>query len=88
MYNYIKRFRKQRGLSQKEVTLILGLESSSMVSRWEKGAALPGTLNALRLAALYRTTVDNLYWDLRLAMADQITKRENAVIRTGMEDDA
>lgn len=51
-----------------------------MISRWEKGITLPETLNALRMAALYQTTVDYVYEDLRLDMLDELSKRAGAVL--------
>jgi transcriptional regulator with XRE-family HTH domain len=52
IHNRLKRFRKEKGLAQKDVARILGVKSSSMISRWERGASLPETLNVLKLAAL------------------------------------
>ena len=43
--NSIKRYRKARGLQQKDVAKVLGLKSASMISRWEKGLCLPNTKN-------------------------------------------
>ena len=81
--NNLRRFRREHGLSQKDVAAILGLQSSSMVSRWEKGVCLPETINALKLAALYRSAVDVIYQDLRLALADEIWERRQSLCKTG-----
>ncbi|MEN6520072.1 MAG: helix-turn-helix transcriptional regulator [Armatimonadota bacterium] len=80
IHNYLKRCRKECGLSQKEVARILGLESSSMISRWEKGVSLPETLNALKMAAIYQTTVDYVFEDLRLNIQDELSERTAAVL--------
>lgn len=85
IHNYLKRCRKEKGLTQGEVAFILGLESSSMISRWEKGVSLPETLNALKMAAIYDTTVDFLYEDARLDMLDGLSKRAHALIKTRVE---
>jgi len=79
--NRLKRFRKERGLTQKQVASILGLKSSSIISRWEKGVLLPKTLNVLKLAVLYRTMVDALFSGLRQVVRDEIGKREKAILR-------
>jgi transcriptional regulator with XRE-family HTH domain len=86
--NNLRRFRRERGLSQKDVAAILGIKSSSMVSRWEKGVTLPETLNALKMAALYRSAVDVIYDDLRLGLIDEIARRERVITKsTGRHHD-
>ena len=68
-----------RGLNQSEVAVILGLKSTSMISRWENGACLPDTPNVLRLAVLYRTLVDGLFRDLMIRLKDDLAEREAKV---------
>lgn len=75
IHNYLRRCRKEKGLTQGDVAYILGLQSASLVSRWEKGFSLPETLNALKMAAIYDTTVDYLYEDVRLDMQDELNAR-------------
>ena len=77
--NRLKRYRRSRGLSQKDVARILGLKNSSMISRWEKGLALPSTLNAFKLALIYRSWTDTLYTDLLVSLKGEIQKREDAL---------
>ena len=88
IHNYLKRCRRERGLTQQEVARILGLESSSMISRWEKGICLPETLNALRMAILYDTTVDYVYEDLRLELQDKLSLRTDILqgVKVGQHD--
>lgn len=74
--NCLRRYRKVRGLKQKEVADILGVRSASMISRWEKGLTLPSTLNAFKLALIYRTMVDGLYIDLITSLKEDIRKQE------------
>jgi len=78
--NSLKRYRKARGLTQKEAAKILGLKSTSMISRWEKGVCLPNALNIFRLAVLYRTMADALFIDLLRALRDELHKREEEVL--------
>ena len=85
-HNYLRRFRRERCLTQKEVARILGLHNSAMVSRWEKGSVLPETLNALKMAALYRTSVDVIYSDLRLSVIDDLLQMEKVVLKDGREE--
>jgi transcriptional regulator with XRE-family HTH domain len=74
--NCLRKYRKERGLKQKEVAEILGLKSISMISRWEKGICLPETLNLFKLAIIYRTMVDALFIDLMKSLKDELHKRE------------
>lgn len=79
--NCLKRYRRAMGLTQKEAAKILGLKSTSMISRWEKGVCLPSALNIFRLAVLYRTMADALFIDLLRALKDQLRKKEEEVLR-------
>ena len=79
--NCLKRYRKARGLQQKDVAKVLGLKSASMISRWEKGLCLPNTRNLFKLAILYRTMSDALFIDLIKQMRNEIQKREQRVLR-------
>jgi transcriptional regulator with XRE-family HTH domain len=81
--NYLRFCRKARGLSQTQVAFILGLGSTSMISRWEAGVSLPDTLNSLRMAVIYNTTVDFLYEDARQAMLDELSTRAGALVNIG-----
>ena len=79
--NCLKRYRKARGLQQKDVAKVLGLKSASMISRWEKGLCLPNTKNLFKLAILYRTMSDALFIDMIKQMRNEIQKREQRVLR-------
>ena len=78
--NSLRKFRRVRGLKQKEVARIMGVRSASMISRWEQGIALPNTENAFKLAAIYRTMVDALYMDYILQLRGEILRKEEALI--------
>jgi len=67
-------------MKQKEVARILGVKSASMISRWEKGATLPSTENAFKLAVIYRTMVDALYIDYLAQLTGEIRKKEEALM--------
>ncbi len=78
--NSLRRFRKVRGLKQKEVARILGVKSASMISRWEKGTSLPSTVNIFKLAVIYRTMADALYMDYILRLKGEMRKQEGIVL--------
>jgi transcriptional regulator with XRE-family HTH domain len=79
--NSLKRYRKARGLKQKDVAMILELNNTSMISRWEKGIFLPNTINIFKLAIIYRTMADALFPDLLKALKSDIQKREDQVVK-------
>ena len=79
--NCLRRYRKARGLKQKDVAKVLGLKSASMISRWERGVCVPSTLNLFKLASLYRTMADALFIDLLRALRNELHKREERVLR-------
>jgi transcriptional regulator with XRE-family HTH domain len=74
--NLLRRYRKARGLSQRQAARILGIGSTSMISRWEKGICLPSTLNVFKLAALYRTMADPMFPNLTKMLKEELVKRE------------
>ena len=77
--NCLRKYRRVRGLKQKDVAKILGLKNPSVISRWEKGVSFPNPKHLFRLAVLYRTMVDALFIDLiRLLRKDLLKKEEMA----------
>lgn len=78
--NCLRKCRKVKGFSQNEVALILGLKSTSMISRWEKGVCLPELINALKLASLYGTWVDVMFIDLKDSLKTNLMKREAKIL--------
>ena len=77
--NCLRKFRKMSGYSQKQVALFLGVENAGMISRWEKGSRFPSPVNIFRLAALYHTMADALYFDLIRVVRKEIQARRNAL---------
>ncbi len=62
--NLLRKHRRIRGLSQKQVAKILELKSASRISRWEKGSCIPSHVNVVRLSIIYRTMAEALFRDL------------------------
>ncbi len=84
--NCLRRYRKARGLNQREVAEIIGLKSSSIISRWEKGICLPSLSNIFKLALIYRTMVDALFIDQLRELKDSLYKREEEVLVNKAKD--
>ena len=53
--NKLKKYRHCAGYSQKKLARLLGLSDTSLISRWEHGAALPNMRYAFCLSRLYDT---------------------------------
>lgn len=66
--------------------MILGLKSTAMISRWEKGVCLPDTLNIFKLTLLYRTMAEALFSDLVSEIKEEIFKKEDEILNRS--DDA
>ncbi len=77
--NCLRKYRRISGYSQKDVANVLGLKSSSRISRWEKGECFPNITNLFRLAVLYRTMVDALFIDLLEKVREEIHLREKEI---------
>ncbi len=68
--NRLRELRKQQGLTQKQVALLMGFKIEDRISHWEKGIAVPGLQNLFRLCSLYNVTPMYIYSELY----DDITK--------------
>jgi len=84
--NCLRKYRKARGLKQKEVAKIMGLKSSSIISRWEKGNCMPSSFNIFKLALIYRTIVDALFIDQLRALKVSLHKREEELLKNKGKD--
>ena len=59
--NYLRTYRLRAGLSQKEVTALLGCKSSSMISRYERRVRLPQLQTALAYQIILRVPISELF---------------------------
>jgi len=84
--NSLRKYRKMRGLKQKDVAEILGLKSTSIISRWERGFVLPKPMNIFKLTALYRTMTDALFIDLLRSVKNDIYKKEEEILKVKNEN--
>lgn len=75
--NRLRRYRRIMGYDQRDVAFLLGLSSHTRISEWEDGKYAPTLYNLLQLSIIYRTLPDELYYDLRQELIDEIRKRES-----------
>jgi len=76
--NCLRKYRKDRGLKQKQVAAILGVGPNT-VSYWEKGLCIPKTALLADLALLYRRSTDALLIDYLNMRKDIVLQREKMV---------
>ena len=62
--NRLRWYRELKGLSQKDVAVILRLNTTCMISVWENDIVRPGVDWILKLSHLYSTVVEELFCDL------------------------
>lgn len=74
--NRLWKYRKERGLTQKDVAFILGIKNASQISHWEKGDKIPGTRNILKLSALYQRLPNDLLWGIYERLREEVIKRK------------
>lgn len=63
-FSRLRRFRKERGLSQEDVAEKLGV-SRQALAKWERGESLPDIESCLALAKMFGTTVEVLVGGLK-----------------------
>lgn len=70
--NRLWKYRTRLGFHQTEIALRLGVKNTSMISRWERGLSMPSAENLLKLSKLYKTTANELYYELGLEFNKQL----------------
>jgi transcriptional regulator with XRE-family HTH domain len=73
--NYIRAYRKKSGLSQREMAYLLGCETGTQVSRYERRRHMPPLRTALAFQAALGTPLSELYAGTYESVAKQVTVR-------------
>jgi transcriptional regulator with XRE-family HTH domain len=58
--NNLKYYRRKRKLTQRQVAENLRMPLANRLSNWENGTALPSVQNLIKLANLYKVSIDKL----------------------------
>ncbi|OFZ18454.1 MAG: transcriptional regulator [Bdellovibrionales bacterium GWB1_55_8] len=75
---FLRQRRLSAGLSQKDVSDVMGYSTAQFVSNWERGTSHP-PMNALRkLCQVYRVSADQLY---EVLLADTLDRTEKELER-------
>ena len=67
--------RKNAGLGQKTVARLLGYTSVGPISEYENGIVFPKLKTVLKLAAIYQTSVEELYAPVYEQMQEEVDVR-------------
>jgi transcriptional regulator with XRE-family HTH domain len=79
--NYLRRYRKRAGLSQKEVCFLLGSRDGTMASRYERFARTPTLETALAYGALLQVPVNELFGGLYERAKRETARRAKLLAR-------
>ena len=79
-YNNLRKHRKMMGYSLKDIGFLLNLKSTSRLSRWERGSSFPNLKNVLMLGIIYRSLIDQLYFEHKKEMEKTVIQREKKLI--------
>lgn len=62
--NSLKEYRMKSGLTQKEVSTILGFTNEVSLCHWEQGKNIPNLINLFKLCEIYKASAEELYTEL------------------------
>lgn len=78
--------RKRAGYSQKWVRRLLGKRSLATISEYEQGRKMPPLPVALKLAAMYQTTLAELFPDLYASAIRELAQARQALPSLELRD--
>ena len=74
--NHLRKFRKQIGLTQRQVAALLEFSSTKRIILWEQGTAAPSMCNLFRISIIYHAFPHELYpeyfFDLKVSLLPKI----------------
>lgn len=79
--NYLRMYRKRSGLSQHEVAFLLGWETGTLVSRYERGTQRPSLDTVFAYEAAFGVPTHELFAGIFQKVEDNIKKRAQVLAR-------
>jgi transcriptional regulator with XRE-family HTH domain len=79
--NYLRTYRKRSGLSQDEVAFLLGCQTGTKVSRYERFARKPALETALACRAIFRVPVEDIFAGVYQKVEKRISNRAQLLTR-------
>ncbi len=86
IHNYLRRYRKQSGLTQEEVAFLLGCQCGAKVSRYENLAREPSLATAFACQAIYRVPAHEIFPGIYTVVEKQVKRRAH-VLGAKLDDD-
>lgn len=71
---FLKQSREAQGLSQKDVSDVMGYNTSQFISNWERGLSLPPIPTLRKLAKVYNINAEILFNVILEAQVEMVTK--------------
>lgn len=84
--NKLKELRLQKGLKQEQVAILLSLQCTNRICRWEHGASVPSVKNLFKLAKIYDVLPHAIYPDLFPENNHNILLEESFMIHTDQQE--
>lgn len=75
--NYLFRLRRIRGYSQKQLAMLLGLQTRKAISEFEQGRRLPPVKTAMLLEIVLGAKLSEIYADVYQELGVQAVNRED-----------
>jgi len=75
-HNHLDVYRRRLSFSSRQVAALLGHQTTSTLSNYERGERLPGLVNALRLAIILRVPIEFLFPILYEELREEIRALE------------
>jgi transcriptional regulator with XRE-family HTH domain len=75
-HNHLDIYRRRLSFSSRQVAQLLGHQSTSTLSNYERGERLPGLVNAFRLAIILRVPIEFLFPILYEELREEIRALE------------
>jgi DNA-binding XRE family transcriptional regulator len=83
--NALAQYRRRLGLTQEQVTQLLGYRRRRAIWLFESGQCIPSLPTALKLAAIYRVPVEFLFRETFMRYRGEIREREEALHQVGQQ---
>lgn len=84
--NKIATFRRRRGLSQRQMAVLLDNRSHAALWTYEQGVVIPSLESALKLEIVLRTPVAFLFPSLYESLRNEIRAKEEKLAGYGQQD--
>ena len=84
--SYLRTYRKRNGFTQDEMAFLLGGQSGSKVSRFERLARKPNLETALAFQAIFGVQAEDIFSGTHAAVEKVVTERARLLSRRLQED--